>query len=279
MKNRLKKNKKKKEKKEKRKNKTTKYQRQTPASFFTIFKSSYLKSKISLPQLRKNKADIQFPQQRTYVGEKAGVIFLDYVTEVANKLYYNYICKPKKMTMTEADRQAHEISTTCGICNKELLRPQHHACVNAECHLCILNEQAMNNKVVRHHDHYSGEFISSAHSQCNIKLQQCIKRWKLNVYFHSLASYDAHIIMRSIRQRHGHVEIIPRNSEKYICIMVGRVRFLDSCNFLPHKLEDIALSTDVNAMHETMRLAGYDEYKFQLIREKGIFFLRLLNQH
>ena len=67
------------------------------------------------------------------------------------------------------------------------------------------------------------------------------QRYKLPIVFHNLRGYDAHLIFKKVKQEHGKINVIPNNSELYISFDVGRLKFLDSMQFLScglNKLDD-----------------------------------------
>ena len=63
---------------------------------------------------------------------------------------------------------------------------------------------------------------------------------KIPVVFHNLKTYDAHLIMSAVKQRHGDITVIPTNTEKYISFSIGGLRFIDSFQFLFSSLEKLA---------------------------------------
>ena len=89
------------------------------------------------------------------------------------------------------------------------------------CHVCT---KPIGDDKVREHCHFTGEFRGAAHQQSNLNYQIGKSKYKLPVLFHNLRGYDAHLI--------GKINVIPNNSERYIPFNVGRLKFLDSTQFL-----------------------------------------------
>ena len=116
-------------------------------------------------------------------------------------------------------------------------------------------------KKVYHHDHISGEYISSLCNKCNGKFQY--KRF-LPIYVHNLKGYDGHFIIKAMTN-YGYqcndndlITCIPNNEEKYISfskkIKVGEykdkkgiiqnllfeIRFIDSFAFMASSLGNLS---------------------------------------
>ena len=85
--------------------------------------------------------------------------------------------------------------------------------------------------------HFTGQFRGPAHKHCNLNYKIDKSRY---VVFHSLRGYDAHLIFQKIQRRHGKIDVIPNNSEQYISFNVGRLKFLDSMQFLSCSVERLA---------------------------------------
>ena len=90
---------------------------------------------------------------------------------------------------------------------------------------------------VRDHCHFTGEFRGAVHQNCNLNYTIDKSRYKLLIVFHYLRGYDAHL---KIKRKHGNINVIPNNSERYISFDVGRLKFLDSRQFLSHGLNELA---------------------------------------
>ena len=66
--------------------------------------------------------------------------------------------------------------------------------------------------------------------------------WKLPVVIHNLKGYDGHLIVKALKSEFGKVRVIPQNMEKYISLIVGQLKFIDSLLFTPQGL-DILVKT------------------------------------
>jgi hypothetical protein len=72
---------------------------------------------------------------------------------------------------------------------------------------------------VAHHDHITGNFISTLCYECNIQFQY---KTFLPVYIHNLKGYDAHLFIASLvkygyqNETSENISCIPNNEERYI---------------------------------------------------------------
>ena len=59
----------------------------------------------------------------------------------------------------------------------------------------------------------------------------------MNVFFHSLSNYDSHFLIQKLGEyKKLSVNVIPRNSEKYLSLSLGSLKFKDSYQFLQRSL-------------------------------------------
>ena len=64
--------------------------------------------------------------------------------------------------------------------------------------------------------------------------------WKPPVVIHNLKGYDGHLIVKALKSEFGKVKVIPQNMEKYLSLMVGRLKFINSFQFTPQGLDKLA---------------------------------------
>ena len=119
-----------------------------------------------------------------YVGEDAAVHLLDSLDSTVRLIFEKYIKNPKPMIITAEEEKEFRNSTTCHICEGDILQPIHHCHRENEttCNLCIDPD----NYAVRDHCHTSGRYRGSAHNKCNLNYRINPKTWKLDVVFHNL---------------------------------------------------------------------------------------------
>ena len=92
-------------------------------------------------------------------------------------------------------RRRFQSSNKCWICNK------------------LFTEE---DKKVRDHDHITGKYWRSVHSNCNINLRLTEK---VPVIFHYLTGYDIHLIMQEIDKIGAEINVIPNELEKYMTFL------------------------------------------------------------
>ena len=150
----------------------------------------------------------------------------------------------------------------CIHCDKPLLRPQFRDAVIDHCHC---------------HCHITGQYRGAAHNTCNRSYFRIDpKRTIMPVVFHNLKSYDAHHLMLRIAevetypQGTSDLRCIPNNNEKYISFSLGRLRFIDSNQFLLSALDSLVLSNKHEDFEIIKRLVCNPENRGLLFR-KGVY--------
>ena len=122
------------------------------------------------------------------------------------------------------------------------------------CHECKQTFSAINKKVI-HHDHITGNYISTICNECNLNLR--LKNF-LPIYIHNLKGYDSHYLIKALAKygyQEGDKELIgaiPSNEQKYISFskdikvdykngkpIYFELRFLDSIAFMPSSLSEL----------------------------------------
>jgi len=104
--------------------------------------------------------------------------------------------------------------------NKKLTNEQLQAHKNKQwCDECKVEFSNEKNKKCCHHDHISGEYISTLCNKCNLKYKY--KNF-LPIYIHNLKNYDGHFIINAL-SKYGYkndnidlISAIPNNEERYI---------------------------------------------------------------
>ena len=93
-------------------------------------------------------------------------------------------------------------------------------------------EKPLEGDSVRDHCNITGKYRSAAHDACNLKLRLNLKTTVVPVVFQNLRVYDSHLLMQAISKVEGKVSCIPYNSENYVSFSLGRLRLIDSAQFL-----------------------------------------------
>ena len=92
----------------------------------------------------------------------------------------------------------------------------HNFCL--KCDECNENFKEDNKKVI-HHDHITGDYISTLCNSCNLKFK--VKKF-IPIYFHNLKGYDSHLIIKSLNdygyksETEDNIHCIANTEEKYI---------------------------------------------------------------
>lgn len=92
----------------------------------------------------------------------------------------------------------------------------------------------------RDHSHFTGKFRGATHQSCNLQYKIEKKNYKLPVLFHNLRGYDSHHIFQKVKSKHGKIDVIPNNSERYVSFNIGKLKFLDSMQFLSSCIENLS---------------------------------------
>ena len=181
-----------------------------------------------------------------YRGADAAEHFLRALQEEERKIK-GVLANPKAMRMTRIDWETHKTATTCHVCDKPLKGDS-----------------------VRDHCHITGKYRGAAHSACNLKLRLDPKTTTIPVVFHNLRGYDSHLLMQAISKVEGRVSCIPNNTEKYISFSLGRLRFIDSAQFLLAPLDKLVAANQPEAFEITAQYEP-DHQKRQLLMRKGVY--------
>jgi len=97
---------------------------------------------------------------------------------------------------------------------------------------------------VRQHCHTAGRFLGAVCAKCNLQ-QKYSKRKRpdngndeffIPVIAH-MKNYDSHLIIKSYQRGVSHdISVIPSNTKTYIAFQIGKLRFLDSFQFMTASL-------------------------------------------
>jgi len=139
------------------------------------------------------------------------------------------------------------------------------------------NEFSEKNHNVHHHDRVTGDFIAACCNACNLQLKWTKSKFHsdneevdeddiiegridddgakndffIPVFAHNMKHYDSHLIIKHFRREfikrkdkidrtcYDDIEVIPSNEEQFISFSIGKLRFLDSCQFLTSSLDDL----------------------------------------
>ena len=201
----------------------------------------------------------------SYRGENCAQVFINELEKEVLRLYTNHLQFKKPMEdLDTLNKYFYDYIDECHICNKRI--PE--------------------NDKVADHDHLTGSFRGPAHSNCNLhfKLPNYIP-----IVFHNLRNYDSHLFIKKLCENKEQLSVIAQNKEKYISfskiLKVGtfkdkktghtkqkflNLRFIDSFQFLPFSLSNLAETLEDNQCNEIRKYFN-DQEKFKYIRQKGVF--------
>jgi hypothetical protein len=148
-----------------------------------------------------------------------------------------------------------------------------HCHPKAECCNCKLAFQDDEVRM-RHHDHATGKYVGPAHNRCNLTMK--MKAVKIPVFFHNLAGYDAHLLLKAIGKRGDPYSIgmdcIPDNSEKFRSFSYNGFRFIDTMAFMQAGLDSLANNLIGDDPKNVPRF--YSEFKGIVTGEDMVRFAR-----
>ena len=194
-----------------------------------------------------NVPGIEF-QLKEYVGPNAAEHFLNSLQRDLNERIMPIIEKDEEMIWDDDAKDQFRTATHCYICAKELDRETQ--------------------TISRDHCHFTGRFRGAVHQDCNFEYKIKKERYELPTIFHNLRGYDAHLIFQAVQQKHGRIQIIPNNFERYISFSVGRIKFLDSMQFLSCSLEQLAENVS-NFTHFNRAYPNIEQRT--LLTKKGVY--------
>lgn len=126
-------------------------------------------------------------------------------------------------------------------------------------------------RIVRHHNHLTGEYIGPACNSCNINCEQAKF---IPVLFHNLKNFDAHILCENLGCFKDHrLKCIAQNSERYVSFSLDKLRFIDSLQFLPASLESLVENLAQDGMEAFPHLLSECDTNEEatLLLRKGVY--------
>ena len=257
---------------------TTKYQRHDPNSYGLKF--NCIHDEYSKPV-------------KIFNSSNPDLVRENFIKDIEEYALYSYRLtqqNKKNIIMSEEQKMNHKKATICFECKKSFSQYEK-----------VEKGQKMNPLTkVKHHDHITGEFISSLCYECNINLQY--KKF-IPVYIHNLKGYDSHLFVSSLfkygyqHNKSDNISCIPNNEEKYISFsknikvdeyedkagkmknVMYEIRFLDTFAFMASSIENLSnnlrsSSDDVNELRKIFKNTS-DEFKndeqFKLMIQKGVY--------
>jgi hypothetical protein len=192
-----------------------------------------------------NVSDTKY-EMRYYFGTNALQKFIESLLWDLKNIILPSVGSEAEMIWNDEDIRKFQSATHCHICEKKL---------------------TVDDPTVRDHCHFTGVFRGAAHNSCNLQYQ-ISKNYTLPIVIHNSRAYDTHLIVQAIKKEYGRIRLIPNNMERYISLQIGKLRFIDSFQFLPFALADLTKNVkDFKHLKEHYT----DENQFKLLTKKGVF--------
>ncbi|XP_071054945.1 uncharacterized protein [Onthophagus taurus] len=186
-----------------------------------------------------------------YRGQDPQIWFIEQLKLLSNELYL--ILKAgttnRMHPMTRAEKNAFHSTNNCPIC------------------FCNFTNT---NPKVKHHDHFTGKFISPLCSNCNLQIKV---DYSIPIFFHNLSGYDVHLFVLELAKNYE-INVIPVNHETYISLSVKinqiKFVFLDSYRFMSASLSELVGNLKTEQLIHTK--AGFpNPQQFKLTTRKGVY--------
>ena len=87
---------------------------------------------------------------------------------------------------------------------------------------------------------------------------------------YSILGYDGHLMMQAVRKCHGRIKVIPNSYERYQSFSIGRLKFLDSFQFMSCSVSGLAKHMKPEDFAITSRFFP-DPVKRGLMLRKGAY--------
>ena len=131
---------------------------------------------------------------------------------------------------------------------------------------------------VRHHCHTTGRFLGAVCAKCNLQLKYRKRKRPDNrndeffipVFAHNMKNYDSHLIIKGYERGvslKSDISVIPSNTEKFIAFQIGKLRFLDSYQFLAASLDKLVNILSADAFKFTSKFSP----STHLTKQKGVY--------
>ena len=151
-----------------------------------------------------------------YVSYFGSSCIKDFVKDLLEIESTHSIKSNKTMVFTEEDKQYHNTTKICHICNKP--------CINK----------------VRDHCHQTGRYRGPACNICNLNYRQ---QNFIPVIFHNGKGYDFNLLFNELFNQNNskrRVDILPSTNGKARMFRIGVLKFIDSYSFMTMSLEKMA---------------------------------------
>lgn len=200
-----------------------------------------------------------------YRGEGAGKKFITDMKNLEVELW-KIMDKYKDIyVMSNEEKKSQKESTSCYLCG----------CGIGEVDEEEVDESKKIKPKVIEHCHITGRYRGAACGRCNT---QAAVRF-IPVVFHNLRGYDSHLIFKQLGNEFNKIKVIPTNKEKYLSFDLGRLKFIDSYQFMAASLDKLTSSLFSKGLGKNKFYNMIEKFgdKVDLLLRKGVYFYDYAN--
>ena len=146
----------------------------------------------------------------------------------------------------------------------------HNACTH--CQMCKKKFDNLRIKC-RDHNHLkkTDNYRRTICNACNLTYASDRLQTKIQVIMHNLGNYDAKLIFAALGQSNlnlGKLNIIPRNTERFLSFSIGNFQFIDSFQHLTSSLSTLVENLKLNNMNEFFYTRKFCPTNYKLLVSK-----------
>ena len=206
--------------------------------------------------LKVSKFDDEMFEPYVYSGPDTVSKFYEHIYREQETICTKLNVQMDMSSLTDEEKSQYENASTCPNCNSSF-------------------DQISRIKV-RHHCHTTGRFLGAVCAKCNLQLKYRKRKQHNNrndeffipVIAHNMKNYDSHLIIKGYERSGSHnISVIPSNTEKFLAFQIGKLRFLDSFQFLAASLEKLVKSLPTNAFKFISKFSPAPH----LVKQKGVY--------
>ena len=196
--------------------------------------------------LKVSKFDNEIFEPYVYSGPDVISKFYEHVYAEQTKICKKLNVQMDMLPLSEQEKIDYQNTTVCPHCNGDFDGKSHVK--------------------VRHHCHTTGHFLGAVCAKCNLQLK-CRKRKRpddehdeffIPVIAHNMRGYDSHLILKGYEHSvslKSSISVIPSNTEQFIAFQLGKLRFLDSLQFLNASLDRLVNTLPADAFKFTSKFS------------------------
>jgi len=206
--------------------------------------------------LKVSKFDDEIFEPYVYSGPDVVSKFYEHIYREQEVICAKLNVQMNMTPLTDEERSEYENASTCPNCNGSF---DQTSC-----------------RKVRHHCHTTGHFLGAVCSKCNLQLKYSKRKRPDNrndeffipIVAHNMKNYDSHLIIKGCeRGVLQDISVIPSNTEKFVAFQIGKLRFLDSFQFLTASLDKLVNTLPSDAFKFTSRFSPVPH----LVKQKGVY--------